>query len=123
MARGAAALVLLFLGTQNLQAAEYHTKKALIEVNDIRADRNPVKSIRADAWKVVDVKGKIKPQQGQAVAVICEGDFPVGMIANDLIRSNGEFNREFHVTALTTVRDICNQQEDAMRVRNPRLFK
>ena len=104
-------------------AVSYNTKKALIEVNDPKANRNPVKSVRADTWKAVEVKNKIKPRPGQDIAVVCEGDFPAGIIANDLFRQNGEFNRDFKITASTTVLDICNQQEDAMRIRNPRLFK
>lgn len=104
-------------------SAQYNTKKALIEVNDAKANKNPVKSVRADSWKAVDVKNKIKPRPGQDIAVVCEGNFPAGIIASDLFRPNGDFNRDFKVTPSTTVLDICNQQEDIMRVRNPRLFK
>lgn len=104
-------------------AVQYNTKKALIEVNDVKAHTNPVKSVRADSWRAVDVKNKIKPRSGQDIAVVCEGNFPAGIIASDLFRPNGDFNRDFKVTPSTTVLDICNQQEDIMRIRNPRLFK
>lgn len=119
------AIVITFLlfCVHSANAVSYNTKKALIEVNDPKAERNPVKSVRADTWKAVEVRSKIKPRPGQDIAVVCEGGFPAGIIANDLFRQNGEFNRDFKVTASTTVLDICNQQEDAMRIRNPRLFK
>jgi hypothetical protein len=115
-------LMLCFAHTKPC-AAEYNTKKIFIEVNDLRAVRNPVQSIRADTWKVSEVKAKIQPSRNQAIAVICEGDFPAGVIANDLFRSNGELNRDFKITSSTSVRDICNQQEDVMRIKNPKLFK
>lgn len=120
---GAAFVVLMAIHSQDLQAAEYHTDKVLVEIHDMRAERNPVKSVRADKLKVSEIIGKIRPIKGQAIAVVCEGRFPLGMIANDLYRSNGKLNSEFQISALTTVRDICNQMEDAMRIKNPQLFK
>jgi hypothetical protein len=116
-------LVLLCFVCTKPYAAEYNTKKIFIQVNDLRAVRNPVQSIRADTWKVSEVKAKIKPSRNQAIAVVCEGDFPAGLIANDLFLSNGELNREFKINASTSVRDICNQQEDVMRIKNQKLFK
>ena len=118
-----AILFIALLTSKNIEAAEYHTRKALIEVLDVKAERNPIKSVRADTWKVLEVKGRIKPRHGQDVVVVCEGDFPAGIIADNLFRPNGEFNKDFIITVSTTVRDICNQQEDVMRIQNPRLFK
>lgn len=120
---GVAFVVLTAVHSQAIQAAEYRTDKVLVEIHDMRAERNPVKSVRADKLKVSEVLGKIRPSKGQAIAVICEGNFPLRMIANDLYRSNGKLNSEFQISALTTVSDICNQMEDAMRIKNPLLFK
>lgn len=104
-------------------AQGYSTKKALVEINDPKAARNPVKSVSAANWRAVDVKSKLKPKPGQDIAIVCEGSFPAGFIATDLLRPNGEFNRDFTVDAQTTIMDLCNQQEDRMRRVNPKLFK
>lgn len=104
-------------------AQGYSTKKALVEINDPKAASNPVKSVSAANWRAVDVKSKLKPKPGQDIAIVCEGSFPAGYIATDLLRPNGEFNRDFTVHAQTTVMDLCNQQEDRMRRVNPKLFK
>lgn len=104
-------------------AQGYSTKKALVEINDPKAARNPVKSVSAANWLAVDVKSKLKPKPDQDIAIVCEGSFPAGFIATDLLRPNGEFNRDFTVHAQTTVMDLCNQQEDKMRRVNPKLFK
>ncbi|WP_010459646.1 hypothetical protein [Acidovorax radicis] len=106
-----------------LAAQGYSTKHALVEINDPKAASNPVKSVSAANWRAVDVKSKLKPKPGQDIAIVCEGSFPAGYIATDLLRPNGEFNRDFSVHAQTTVMDLCNQQEDRMRRVNPKLFK
>lgn len=104
-------------------AQGYSTKKALVEINDPKAPSNPVKSVSAANWRAVDVKSKIKPKPGQDITIVCEGSFPAGYIASDLLRPNGDFNRDFTVHSQTTVMDLCNQQEDRMRRVNPKLFK
>lgn len=104
-------------------AQGYSTKQALVEINDPKAASNPVKSVSAANWRAVDLKSKLKPKPGQDIAIVCEGSFPAGYIATDLLRPNGEFNRDFSVHAQTTVMDLCNQQEDRMRRVNPKLFK
>lgn len=116
-------MVFVCLLTIGTHAAGYHTKLVFIEIHDLRLDRNPVKSFRADSWKVSEVKEKVNARPGQAVAIVCKGDFPAGMIADDLFTPTGELNSAFNLTPSTTVRAICDQQEDAMRIRNPRLFK
>ena len=104
-------------------AVKYNTSKALIEIHDLRFDKNPIKSMNADKILVSDVKKTIKPKQGQAVAVVCKGNFPLGYIASDLFFSDGNLNRDFSVNSSTTVLDICHQQEEAMRIKNPSRFK
>ena len=116
------ALVVLAICSGQVHAG-YNTKKALVEVNDPKAERNPVKSLSAANWKAVEVKARIKPKPNQDIAIVCEGAFPAGYIANDLFRPNGDFHRDFTVNSQTTVMDLCNQQEDRMRRVNPKQFK
>ena len=104
-------------------ARSYNTTKAMVEINDPKADRNPVRSVAVPKWKAVAVKAKLKPKNGQDIAIACEGKFPVGVIADGLYRQNGNFNRSFVINNQTTVMDLCNQMEDNMRRENPRLFK
>lgn len=115
------ALAVLTIGSAHA-AQGYSTKQALVESNDPKAVRNPVKSVPAANWRAVDVKSKLKPKANQDISIVCEGSFPAGYIATDLLRPNGEFNRDFSVNAQTTVMDLCNQQEDRMRRLNPKLF-
>lgn len=105
------------------QKKPYNTSKALLEINDPKADRNPVRSVPAANWKAVEAKGKLKAKPRQDIAVVCEGDFPLGYIANDLYESNNRFNRSFSINKNTTISDLCNQMEDAARKQNPLLFK
>lgn len=95
----------------------------MVELNDPRSQRNPVKPVDAPHWRAIDVKAKIKAMPGQDISIVCEGAFPAGYIATDLLRPNGEFHRDFSVGAKTTVMDLCNQQEDRMRRTSPKLFK
>mgnify|MGYP003622638454 FL=1 len=105
------------------QQRPYSTSKVLLEVNDPKASRNPVRSVAAANWKATEAKSRLKTKPGQDIAVVCEGNFPAGYIANDLYRQNGTFNRSFHIDGRTTISDLCNQMEDIMRKQNPRLFK
>lgn len=105
------------------QQKSYNTSKALLEVNDPTAKRNPVRSIAAANWKAVEAKSRLKIKPGQDIAVVCEGAFPAGYIADDLYRQNGDFKRSFIIHESTTILDLCNQMEDIMRKQNPRLFK
>ena len=105
------------------QQRPYSTSKALLEVNDPKASRNPVRSVAAANWKAAEAKSKLKTKPGQDIALVCEGNFPAGYIADDLYRQNGAFNQSFIIDESTTVLDLCNQMEDVMRKRNPKLFK
>lgn len=105
------------------QQRPYSTSKALLEVNDPKATRNPVRSVAAANWKATEAKSKLKTKPGQDIAVVCEGEFPAGYIADDLYRQNGAFNRSFIIDGSTTIADLCNQMEDIMRKQNPQLFK
>lgn len=105
------------------QQRPYSTSKALLEVNDPKANRNPIRSVAAANWKVVEAKSRLKTKPGQDIAVVCEGKFPVGYIADDLYRQNGAFNQSFIIDGNTTISDLCNQMEDIMRKQNPQLFK
>ena len=105
------------------QQRPYSTSKALLEVNDPKATRNPVRSVAAANWKATEAKSKLKTKPGQDIAVVCEGNFPAGYIADDLYRQNGVFNRSFIIDGSTTISDLCNQMEDIMRKQNPKLFK
>lgn len=120
--------VILLLASMSAMSAfaqqrPYSTTKALLEVNDPKAKRNPVRSVAAANWKATEAKSRLKTKPEQDIAVICEGNFPAGYIADDLYRQNGAFNRSFIVDKSTTIADICNQMEDIMRRQNPRLFK
>ena len=105
------------------QQRPYSTSKALLEVNDPKATRNPVRSVAAANWKAIEAKNRLKTKPGQDIAVVCEGKFPAGYIADDLYRQNGFFNRSFIIDGSTTISDLCNQMEDIMRKQNPQLFK
>ena len=105
------------------QQRPYSTSKALLEVNDPKATRNPVRSVAAANWKATEAKSRLKTKPGQDIAVVCEGKFPAGYIADDLYRQNGFFNRSFIIDGSTTISDLCNQMEDIMRKQNPKLFK
>ena len=105
------------------QQRPYSTSKALLEVNDPKATRNPVRSVAAANWKATEAKSKLKTKPGQDIAVVCEGNFPAGCIAADLYRQNGFFNRSFIIDGSTTISELCNQMEDIMRKQNPKLFK
>lgn len=105
------------------QQRPYSTSKAFLEVNDPKANRNPVRSVAAANWKAVEAKSRLKTKSGQDIAVVCEGKFPAGYIADDLYRQNGAFNRSFIIDGSTTISDLCNQMEDTMRKQNPQLFK
>lgn len=120
--------VILILASMNAMSASaqqrpYSTSKALLEVNDPKANRNPVRSVAAANWKAIEAKGRLKTKPGQDIAVVCEGKFPAGYIADDLYRQNGTFNRSFIINESTTISDLCNQMEDIMRKKNPKLFK
>ncbi|WEE79749.1 hypothetical protein LZ683_10480 [Comamonas testosteroni] len=104
-------------------APQHNTKKVLLEINDPKAKQNPVKSIEASRLKAVDVRNRLKPKPNQDVAVICEGDFPAGMIAEDLYSMSGGFRRTFDVTQTTTILDLCHQLEDHYRKVSPKNFK
>jgi hypothetical protein len=101
----------------------YSTTKASVEVHDPNAKRNPIRSVVAPTWLAADLKKKMNLKRGQALVLSCKGDFPAGWIADDLIRPSGQFNREFFINDQTTVLQLCNQYQDNMRERNPRLFK
>ena len=105
------------------QQRPYSTSKFLLEVNDPKANRNPVRSVAAANWKATEAKSRLKTKPGQDIAVVCEGKFPAGYIADDLYRQNGFFNRSFIIDGSTTISDLCNQMEDIMRKQNPKLFK
>lgn len=105
------------------QQKQYNTSKALLKVNDPRANRNPVRSVEAANWKATEAKSRLKIKSGQDIAVVCEGNFPFGYIANDLYRQNGDFKQLFFIDKSTTIMDLCNQMEDVMRKQNPKLFK
>lgn len=105
------------------QQRMYNTSKALLEVNDPKANRNPVRSVVAANWKAIEAKSRLKAKPGQDIAVVCEGKFPAGYIADDLYRQNGTFNRSFIIDRSTTISDLCNQMEDIMRKQSPQLFK
>ena len=105
------------------QQRPYSTSKALLEVNDPKANRNPVRSVAAANWKATEAKSRLKAKPGQDIAVVCEGSFPAGYIADDLYQQNGAFNRSFTIDGSTKIVDLCNQMEDIMRKQNPKLFK
>ena len=120
--------VILLLASMSAMSAfaqqrPYSTSKALLEVNDPKANRNPVRSVAAANWKATEAKSRLKTKPGQDIAVVCEGKFPAGYIADDLYRQNGFFNRSFIIDGSTTISDLCNQMEDIMRKQNPKLFK
>lgn len=105
------------------QQKPYSTSKVLLEVNDPKANRNPVRSVAAANWKATEAKSRLRTKPGQDIAVVCEGNFPAGYIADDLYRQSGVFNRSFIIDGSTTISDLCNQMEDIMRKQNPKLFK
>ena len=120
--------VILLLASMSAMSAfaqqrPYSTSKILLEVNDPKANRNPVRSVAAANWKATEAKSRLKTKPGQDIAVVCEGKFPAGYIADDLYRQNGFFNRSFIIDGSTTISDLCNQMEDIMRKQNPKLFK
>ena len=120
--------VILLLASMSAMSAfaqqrPYSTSKTLLEVNDPKANRNPVRSVAAANWKATEAKSRLKTKPGQDIAVVCEGKFPAGYIADDLYRQNGFFNRSFIIDGSTTISDLCNQMEDIMRKQNPQLFK
>ena len=104
------------------QQRSYNTTKALLEINDPKAQRNPVRSVAASNWRASEARDKLKPRPGQDVAVVCEGKFPAGYIADDLYGQGG-FNRRLVVSKETTILEICNQMEDDLRKTNPKMFK
>jgi hypothetical protein len=122
-------LVLLSISSSVFAAdgRSYNTTRALVEINDPKAERNPIRSVPASSWRAVDVKAKMKPEKNQYIAIVCEGNFygnyPDLIIADDLYGSAGNFNRRFVINSSTTVMDLCHQQQDTMRRENPRLFK
>ena len=120
--------VILLLASMSAMSAfaqqrPYSTSKTLLEVNDPKANRNPVRSVASANWKATEAKSRLKTKPGQDIAVVCEGKFPAGYIADDLYRQNGFFNRSFIIDGSTTISDLCNQMEDIMRKQNPQLFK
>jgi len=104
-------------------AQDYYTQHALVEINDPRADQNPVKSVPAAQWRAVDVHSKVRPKPHQRISIVCEGAFPGGYIAEDLWGPDGQFHRNFSVNSQTTVMDLCHQQEDRQRRVHRRLLK
>lgn len=121
-------LIILFLTSTIAMPAfaqqrPYSTSKAILEVNDPKASRNPVRSVASSDWKAAEAKSRLKTKSGQDIAIVCEGNFPAGYIADDLYRQNGAFNRSFVIDGSTTILDLCNQMEDVMRKQNPKLFK
>ena len=120
--------VILLLASMSAMSAfaqqrPYSTSKVLLEVNDPKANKNPLRSVAAANWKATEAKSRLKTKPGQDIAVVCEGKFPAGYIADDLYRQNGFFNRSFIIDGSTTISDLCNQMEDIMRKQNPKLFK
>lgn len=105
------------------QQRAYSTSKVLLEVNDPKASRNPVRSVAAANWKAIEAKNRLKTKPGQDIAVVCEGKFPLGYIADDLYQRDGAFNQSFIIDKNTTIGNVCNQMEDIMRKQSPQLFK
>ncbi len=104
-------------------AQVYYTQHALVEINGPQAAQNPVKSVAAAQWRAVDVHSKVRPKPHQHISIVCEGAFPGGYIAEDLLGPDGQFHRNFSVNSQTTVTDLCHQQEDRQRRAHRRLLK
>jgi hypothetical protein len=88
------------------------TKKIRVEVHDHDSMKNPIKSFDGTNLSVKEAVSKIgRLGQSSAMVIACEGDFPAGYIANDLIFSGGRWNQEFKVNMYTMLMDICITQE------------
>ncbi|WP_152965124.1 MULTISPECIES: hypothetical protein [Comamonas] len=103
------------------EASEYKTKSIRIDILDINAAKNPVRSIPATDMLHREVSrkvGRLKPTE--AVSLVCVGPFTngFGYLANDLYFSGGTPNREFVTAFATTLSDLCRQQEDRFNSRN-----
>ena len=117
-------LVLIFIGTPHVfaQGKSYNTSRVFLDVyNNSYAD--PVRMTTNTNLAANEIKKKLNIKSNQTVAIICEGKFPFGYIADDVLRRNGLLNNKFSITKTTTVLDICHQMEDRMRRQNPSLFK
>lgn len=88
------------------------TKKIRVEVHDINSMNNPIKSLNGTKLSVKEAVKRIgRLGKNSALVIACEGNFPLGYIANDLISPGGRWNREFSVNDNTMLLDICIAQE------------
>lgn len=100
--------------------SSYQTKNIILELHDYKADKNPVRSIKANKLLVREVAKKVgKVKSTVAIALICEGDASNDFYsADDLYSSNGgRLNNRFIVSEATTLMDLCHQREDAITSR------
>lgn len=100
--------------------SQYKTRSARLEVIDILAAKNPVRTIPATDLLVREVAGKIgRLTRNQAIAVVCVGDFKngFGYIVDDLVFAGGGMNPAYKTNHSTKISEICHQQEDALNSR------
>ena len=100
--------------------SQYKTRSARLEVVDIVAAKNPVRTIPATDLLVREVAGKVgRLTRNQAISVVCVGDFKngFGLIADDLAFAGGGMNPAYKTNYSTKIFDICHQQEDALSSR------
>lgn len=108
-----------FLSSQ--AAAATGITKILVEVNDYTSEKNPLKSFNGTKMSVkaaVDRVGRLKGTS--AIAVVCEGDFKAGYIADDLIQSGNRWNRDYVQYRDGTLMDVCLEQEKDYLRKHPR---
>lgn len=97
--------------------SRYKTKSIKLELNDYKANRNPVRSIPATGLLVDEVAKKVGRLNGTtAVALICDGA-GYGYIAEDLYRDNGRMNSSFSTNHYTTLMEVCHQMEDSFEAK------
>lgn len=95
--------------------------KILVEVNDYTSERNPLKSFNGTKMSVKDAVAKVgRLRATSAVAIVCEGDFKAGYIADDLIRSGNRWNRDYEPYRSGTLMDVCLVQEKDYLRKHPR---
>lgn len=94
---------------------KYLTKSIKIEIHDLNAKKNPVRTMPATRLLHREVIGKIgRIQPSESVVLVCMGPYKNGSdyLAKDIYYSGGRPNKDFVVTYAATLLELCYQQED-----------
>ncbi|CAG2154659.1 hypothetical protein [Cupriavidus numazuensis] len=102
-------------------AAATGVVKILVEVNDYTSEKNPLKSFNGTKMSVKAALARVgRMKSTSAIAVVCEGDFKAGYIADDLVLSSNRWNGEYEAYREGTLMDVCLAQERDYLRKHPR---